>query len=169
MWAALCRGKMRSIEYSYGFMGYVLRYLGVPVLILLSGLFIFIDYLILVNWESMDSIVDMAVLPAISLFMIPLLWGGAWMCLSHGRSFTCSYEITPNELKVFAKGKEITAINIPLAEIRYRWLFKAFLVSHEDLKGGSVVLMNNAQRESLAFSEIRNMLLPLGNTRKVLW
>lgn len=91
------------------------------------------------------------------------------MCLSHGRSFTCSYEITPNELKVFAKGKEITAINIPLAEIRYRWLFKAFLVSHEDLKGGSVVLMNNAQRESLAFSEIRNMLLPLGNTRKVLW
>ena len=160
---------MRNIEYSHGFMGYVLRYLGAPVLILLSGLFIFIDYLILVNWKSMDSLVNMAVLPAISLFIIPLLWGGAWMCLSHGRSFTCSYEITPNELKVFEKGKEISAINIPFSEIRYRWLFKAFLVSHEDLEGGSVILMNNAQRESMSFSEIKDVLLPLGNTRKVLW
>lgn len=166
---ALYRGKMRSIEYSHGFMGYVLRYLGAPVLILLSGVFIFIDYLILINWGSMDSLVDVAVLPAISLFMIPLLWAGAWMCLSHGRAFTCSYEITPNELKVFEKGKEVSTINVSLAEIRYRWLFKAFLVSHEGLEGGSVVLMNNAQRESGAFSEIKDMLLPLDNTRKVLW
>lgn len=160
---------MRSIEYSHGFMGYVLRYLGAPVLTLLSGLFIFIDYLILVNWESMDSLVNVAVLPVISLLMIPLLWAGALMCLSHGRCFTFSYEITPNELKVFENGKEISAINVPFAEIRYRWLFQAFLVSHEDLEGGSVILMNNAQRESMAFSEIKDMLLPLGNARKVLW
>jgi hypothetical protein len=30
-------------------------------------------------------------------------------------------------------------------------------------------LMNNAQRESMSFSEIKDVLLPLGNTRKVLW
>lgn len=160
---------MISIEYSYGIMGYVLRYLGSPVLALLSGLFIFSDYLILANLESMDSLLDMAILPAISLFMIPLLWGGAWMLMTHGRSFTCSYEITPNELKIFEKGKEISAIDFSFAEIRYRWLFKAFLVSHEDLEGGSVILMNNAQRESMAFSEVKDMLLLLGNTKKVLW
>ena len=160
-----------KIEYSYGLLGYAMKYVGGVVILALSILFMALPILALVT-KSIEEMLDKPI-----LFGVFLMFGfgilflrASYYCFKYANLFTMRFAFDENKVGV-VKGNASTT-NIPTKEIKkivYMRLIQIFEIHLTDSKMDKIIIMNNGQRETNSYLALKEWLLKQNNVTLKWW
>ena len=151
-----------QIEYSYGFLGYFIKYFGIPVFIIMLLTSIFVSYLILAEKYYLENPFNAAFLLLLFMVMIPYCLKGIFYFYKGKEYFTKKYIFTDDLLSVHDRQGNIDIFPIEdIKKIVYLKALSTFEIHFDNKYPGPIVLMNNGQNQTKSFVDLKQYLLGL--------
>jgi energy-coupling factor transporter transmembrane protein EcfT len=147
-----------NFEYSYGLLGYLLKYFGGVVMLAMSLLFATLPFVMVsAKFYNSELFVFIGVL-IISFGMILVCFKGAYYFLRYPGTFTKIYTFTDTSLEVRDSNRSDLYLFSNLEKIIYLKLPKVFELHFRGMNSEPIIFMNNGQKETKGFLELKNRL-----------
>ena len=158
-----------SFTYSYGWLGYFLKYCGGIVLFLMALMFSALLILPIYADYYKESPVQTFLLAGACLVMAPACAIGAYYCIRYTNYFTCYFVFSSKGLSVEKKDTTQSEYSwSQLQSVTYRKFLKLFILDFGP-SYSKIVLMNNGSYETENYNNLKDYLLEKPVTQKVMW
>jgi hypothetical protein len=152
-----------KIEYSYGILGYFMKYLGGLVLLFLSIVFILFPILVVFTGWHVENLVSAIIILCIFIPMAILTSKGVFYCFRYAGFFTKRYIITEDYISIIGKNTVDTYNTSEVKNVSYYRALKLFEINLMGNSKKKLVLMNNGQHETSEFLELKDYFLSYKN------
>ena len=159
-----------SFTYSYGWLGYFMKYFGGIVLFILVLLFLAILVLIFYGGYFTEKPIHYSLLTGVSLVMGVLCSIGGYYCIRYANYFTCDFIFTNEGLSIEKNGSTKSEYTwSELQSVTFR-KFPKLLILDFGSNYSKIVLMNNSSSEETeSYNDLKEYLFDKPVTQNVVW